>query len=216
VSAVVVTWGASALVAPSAYAATTVAAWQMDETGGTTMIDSSGNGHNGQLHHVLVGVTSPTGRAYGFNGTNSVVTVPDAEDLDPGDTTFRVTATVRLDRKPRAPKDFDLVRKGVLATSNHYWKMQVNEAGRANCRFRGSSADVQVTDSRILSDGAWHQITCVRTTTSVGVEVDGRATTRNRSVGKIATGVPLSIGSKPAGTTDQLAGEIDSVVITHD
>lgn len=202
------------LVAPPALAATTVASWQMNETGGTTMVDSSGRDHTGTLHHVTVGVPAPSSLAYSFNGTNSVVTVPDRADLDPGDSDFSVTAVVRLDRRPRYPKDFDVVRKGVLAKSNHYWKMQVNEGGRANCRFRGTGGDVLVTDGRSIADGGWHRITCTRNAAAIVVTVDGRSTSRNRTVGRIETGMALSIGSKPAGTTDQLAGDVDSVEIT--
>src|SRR3954453_2987511 len=127
--------GFGILVASPAQAATPVASWQMNETGGTTMADSSGHGHSGTLHHVDAGASAPSSRAYSFNGTSSVVTVPDSADLDPGSGTFSVKAVVRLDRRPRSPNDFDVVRKGVLATSKRYWKMQVNEGGRANCRF---------------------------------------------------------------------------------
>lgn len=207
--------GSVLLPAPPAVAAPTiVASWQMNEAGGSAMADSSGRGHTGTLRHVETGVSAPSGRAYGFNGSNSVATVPDRADLDPGDGTFSVTAVVRLDRRPKSPKDFDVVRKGVLATSNRYWKMQVNTGGRANCRFRGSTGDILVTDSRSIADGGWHTITCTKTAGAVLVAVDRRSVSRGGSVGRIDTSVALSIGSKPAGTTDQLAGAVDSVVIS--
>jgi hypothetical protein len=200
---------------PASAAASTVASWEMDEISGTVMADGSGAGHSGTLRHVQLGIASPSSRAYGFNGTNSVVTVPDAADLDPADQTFRVATTLRLARAPRGSSDFDVVRKGVLRTAGGYWKMQIDGAGRANCRFKGPGGDVRVGDVRSINDGAWHAVACVRSSSSVTVEVDGRSTTRSGSVGAISTRAALSIGSKPAGTTDQFAGSIDWVRITR-
>jgi hypothetical protein len=54
---------------------TLAAQWNMDETSGTTMFDSSGNNNNGTLNGpVQVGVPGPTGHgtAYSFSGKSDV------------------------------------------------------------------------------------------------------------------------------------------------
>jgi len=46
--------------------------WKLDEGGGTTAQDSSGNGNNGTLQGAPVWVAGVLGRALQFNGSNSV------------------------------------------------------------------------------------------------------------------------------------------------
>src|SRR5690348_6241516 len=72
------------LAFPSAAAATTVVAqWDMADTFGDTMTDSSGNNNNGTTYNI---VTSGTG--YVFDGGTSKVIVPDSPTLNPGAADF--------------------------------------------------------------------------------------------------------------------------------
>ena len=73
---------ASLCTVQTASAATT-AWWKMDETSGTTMNDSVGSA-NGTLHNVTLGLAGISGKAYGFNGTSSYVSVPNRSSLNPG------------------------------------------------------------------------------------------------------------------------------------
>jgi len=51
----------------------TVAQWKCNETGGTLVADSSGNGHNGTSANAIVGVAGKIGGALSFNGTSDFV-----------------------------------------------------------------------------------------------------------------------------------------------
>jgi hypothetical protein len=97
--------------AGSALGASPAALWHMNETSGSTMIDSSGHGFNGQLQHVQLGVAGIGGtKGYGFNGSNSRVIVPNAAGLNPGAKDLVVSVHVAVTSDPA--DDYDLIRKG--------------------------------------------------------------------------------------------------------
>jgi hypothetical protein len=102
----------------SAQAATLqfVALWHMNETSGTAMVDSSGNNNDGTIVDVTLGMPGHSGTAYGFNGTSSYVTVPDAPSLNPGTSKFPFGAWVNLSTPPAVGTDYDILRKGYSGT----------------------------------------------------------------------------------------------------
>src|SRR5579859_4961370 len=54
-----------------------VALWHMNETTGSTMHDATIYKNNGTLHNVTLGESGiNSSKAYGFNGSNSYVSVP--------------------------------------------------------------------------------------------------------------------------------------------
>ncbi len=60
-----------------------VAAYGFDEGSGTTVLDQSGTGNNGTISNATWAVgTGKFANALSFNGTNAVVTIPDANSLD--------------------------------------------------------------------------------------------------------------------------------------
>ena len=69
--------------APASMAATPglVAAYGFDEGSGTTVTDASGNGNTGTITGATWAATGKYGKALQFNGTNALVTVPDAASL---------------------------------------------------------------------------------------------------------------------------------------
>lgn len=75
-----------ALGPPTNYDVGLVGRWQCDETSGTTLTDSSGNGRNGTLVNNASGLTAPglapqTGTALHYNGSNDKATVADHASL---------------------------------------------------------------------------------------------------------------------------------------
>src|SRR6201999_1285181 len=58
-----------------------VAAYGFDEGSGSTVADASGNGNNGTLTNATWTTSGKFGKALQFNGTNAVVTIPDAASL---------------------------------------------------------------------------------------------------------------------------------------
>jgi len=59
-----------------------VASYSFDEAAGTTLTDVSGHGNNGTIANGAWSTSGKFGSALSFNGTNSIVTVPDSNLLD--------------------------------------------------------------------------------------------------------------------------------------
>jgi Concanavalin A-like lectin/glucanases superfamily len=200
------------VVPAAAPAAVTVSFWHMDETSGSTMVDSV-NGANGRLRNVGIGAAAHYGRGYRFNGSSSVVTVPHTRAHNvPSRTTFTVDALVRFPDPPRTVGDFDLVRKGLSGTDGGHWKMEIFSNGRGYCQFRGSSGTVTVNAGPRLDDDHWHRISCVKRAGSVTLVVDGRSYGRRKRVGAIRNRAPLAVGAKASGG-DWYRGLMDEVSI---
>ena len=58
-----------------------VAAYGFDEGSGTTVTDASGNGNNGTITNATWSTAGKFGKALQFNGSNALVTIPDAASL---------------------------------------------------------------------------------------------------------------------------------------
>src|SRR3712207_9552891 len=110
----------ASMASPAAWTELLKAAdWQMSETSGP-MIDSSGNNNNGSPTDVL-----QTGSAYTFNGSTSRVAVPDNDSLDPLEKDITLTASVQVTNAPMEDDSYDVVRKGLSATSGGDYKMEI-------------------------------------------------------------------------------------------
>ena len=67
--------------AASADPSALVAAYGFDEGSGTTVTDASGNGNNGTISGATWSTAGKFGDALSFNGTSSLVTIPDSASL---------------------------------------------------------------------------------------------------------------------------------------
>jgi hypothetical protein len=200
----------------TAEAATTAALWHMENP--SVMTDSSGNGNNGTTTGIT-SVAGVSGKAYHFNGRNSVVTVPDSPSLNPANANLKIIARVRFTVVPSAAVgDYDLVRKGLAGTAGGEWKMEIfppagNTSGTAFCLFQDvNQKTASIRDTRNLADGAWHTISCVKTATAVKVIVDGVTRSTPASLGSISNTKPLTVGAKSGGG-NQFLGDMDEVSI---
>jgi hypothetical protein len=118
-----------------AAASTVVALWHMNETSGTTMVDSSGHHNNGALHNVTLGGGGFSGKAYSFNGTSSYVSVPSSASLNPGSANITISFYLSTTSLPKSG-DYDLVRKGAYPAQNY--KVELLPSGQIMCTFQGS------------------------------------------------------------------------------
>ena len=85
------------------------------------MFDSAGP-NSGTLSNITLGVPGLAGTAYGFNGVDSIVTVPDSPTLNPGSSDFSFTLSVRFTLIPKS--DYDLLRKGLSTTQGGDYKLE--------------------------------------------------------------------------------------------
>jgi hypothetical protein len=220
---VVVKWssvsGALALagmtcLVPAGAEAATVITWNMGETSGSTMYNSTRT-HNGAITgDVTKGVTGHKGLAYKFTGDPAVVTIRSASVLNPGSGSFSVSLYFKSSTKPTsAVGDYDLVRKGVSTTSGGDWKMEVLGNGRAFCHFRGSRT-VDVTGTTNVVNGSWNKITCSKSTSGVRVKVNGSIqASRSANPGAVSNTSSVYVGAKTSAE-DVTTGSLDSLTVT--
>jgi hypothetical protein len=207
--------------------------WAMDEpAGGVTMVDSAG-GHDGNILYAETGLTVPThpgfGSFYRFGrGTEfpkgSMVSVPDADALDPGPCDFAVDVWVNWNAvKPDSTNHttFNVTQKG-LSTAPSNWKVEVDGGqrnfGTAICTFDGADdgkGPVRVRSSaRVANDGGWTALHCERQGNDFIMVVNGTAPVKATvaGVGPIANTSALTVGTKKLNDSDTFPGEIDDLV----
>jgi hypothetical protein len=205
--------------APPASAAslTTLALWNMNETSGSTLVDSSGHGINGTIGSEVV----KGGGVHTFNylKPNTPPAHPghldtvNSSKLNPGTRDFSITIRAKW-TEPFG----NMIQKGQSGTAGGYFKWQAPK-GIVQCLFRGSSGNAGVSSKTALNNGAWHVITCTRTATQVQMIVDGKVTaTLKHATGNISNSKPLSIAGKTSCdqinvTCDYWVGQMDYVQI---
>jgi len=206
-----------ALANPASAALTTVADWQMETT--QTMVDSSGSGNDGTTFAVSP-TDGVTGSGYHFDGSlTSHVEVADNGTLNPDTAEFRVDLHVRFPAAPSSTVgDYDLIRKGLKTTTGGDWKIEIltGSTGAANprCWWSDGTNAQSIRGTQDLADGAWHSITCVKTSSANQLIVDGTtisATPRN-PIGAITNSAPVVVGQKWGGG-DQYTGDMDDITI---
>jgi Concanavalin A-like lectin/glucanases superfamily len=187
---------------------TVVALWHMNETSGTKMVDSSGNGHTGTLHSVTLGAAGVSGKAYTFTG-NSYVSVPNSTALNPGSANITISFSLKTTNLPTSG-DYDLVRKGDYPAQNY--KVELLKSGAIQCTFQGSSSRHNATGGSGLNNGAWHSVQCIKTASQIETVVDGKVVaTTSATVGSISNTSTVDIGAHPG--SDWYKGELDEVSI---
>ena len=210
-----------------------VAHWAMDEPAGAgTMVDPVG-GYDGTILYAKTGLTVPDhpgfGSFYRFGrGTEfpkgSIVTVADADALDPGPCDFTVDVWVNWDTVKPDPNNhttYNVTQKG-MSTASANWKLEVDGGAKnfatAICTFDGANdgkGPVRVRSTvRVANDGRWTALHCERQGNDFTVSVnDGppmKATVAG--IGPIGNTSPLTVGTKKLNDSDTFPGEIDDIV----
>ena len=213
--------GIVVLASSSSAQGVTVALYHMDESeGSSTMNDSSGNGNDGNISNVTLGVPGHSGTAYEFNDVNSQVIVSSSASLNPGNDDLTLSAWVKPTALPASDSD-DLLRKGTAGTVGGEYKMEVLSTGKINCVFQGVIASGSKATLRVaagngqpgLVDGSFHRVQCIKTSASVTVMVDSYSKTANFANNvSIANGKALHVGHKAPGV-DVYNGVMDEVSI---
>jgi PKD repeat protein len=190
------------------------------------MLDSSGNGHNGDIgNEVDTGVTFDGATGYRFERLTPNtpparpehnVVVPHSASLNPNTGAYSVEVRYRTDN-PFG----NLIQKGQATTRGGYWKIQL-PLGEPNCLFRGPTGVTNAVRANVaIDDNEWHVIRCDRTDDAVEMFVDGVFAGRNTgTTGPIANDQPLSFGGKSncdqiEVTCDYFGGHVDWVRITR-
>ena len=186
----------------AAMVGTIVAQWNMDETSGTTMYDSSGNGNNGTTTNVVM-----TGAGYQFDGRSSKVVVKNSPSLALGSKDFSFSVTFQTSVVPPQGTDYDLIRKGTGVSTGGEFKLEIvynRGVGKPKCVVSDSLGNTASERGNVnVADGQVHTVTCTKSGTAVTQQVDSlppSAATGNIT-GPITTIKPLTIGIKAPTAT---------------
>ncbi len=197
---------------------TVAAQWNMDETSGTTMFDSSGNNNNGKLYGpVQVGVAGPAGHgtAYSFSG-KSDVDVPHSASLVAGSADINISFWLNTTHLPSSG-DYDLVRMGDYPAQEY--KVELLKSNQIECTYHGSSSSNNATGGANLSNGQWHFVQCIKTASAIQLWIDGTLVHSTAAViGSVSPPSDVNIGAHGnPGTSagyDWYQGALDDVSIT--
>jgi hypothetical protein len=202
------------LALPAAASASVVSLWHMDETSGSTMRDSVGP-NNGTLTNVALGQPGFLNGAFGFNGSSSIIKVPNNASLIPGASDFTVTVHVKFSAVPSAAiGDYDLIRRGLSSSTGGDWKVEIlprdnGTTAKASCQASGSGGSRTNTNGPNLANNAWHTITCIKRASSLTLQVDGVTYPKTATIGSITNTSRLTLGAKSSG--DWFGGLMDEV-----
>jgi hypothetical protein len=186
---------------PAPAAGAVVAQWNMDNTFGTMMEDSSGYGNNGTTYNIVT-----SGGGYIFNGTDSKAVVPHSDSLYPGDNDFSYSAQVQTDTLPPVNGDYDVIRKGAGSTVGGGFRMEIqnhNGIAEAYCSVSDNAGHtVSVRGTTNVADDQLHTLTCQKTSSNLTLLVDSLAPRiKTAALGAITNTKALAIGVKSPTTT---------------
>jgi hypothetical protein len=199
-------------LATTATSLTVVAQWNMNETSGTVMHDSSGNGNNGALYNVQM-----TGSGYVFNGATSKAEVPNSPSFNPGTRDFSYGALVQTSRVPPAGGDYDVLRHGAKSTDGGGYRLEIENSkgiGKAYCSISDSTGfTLSVRGTTNVADGNLHNLTCTKNASVITLQVDSLApVTRSGTLGSITNAKPFLVGVKAPSTTSPDADWYDGTL----
>ena len=166
-----------------------VAAFSFNEGTGTTVADSSGNGNNGTITNGTWTTSGRFANALVFNGSNALVTIPDASSL-------HLTAAMTLEAwvNPSAVNSTwrDVIYKG---NDNYYLEgtSTSNSAPAIGGTFGGANANVYGTAG--LAVNTWAHLAATYDGSTLRLYVNGTQVSSTARTGSIATSTnPLQIG----------------------
>jgi hypothetical protein len=193
--------------------------WAMDETSGTSVSDSSGNGNTGTLVGLTdaAWVTGKFGNCLDINGSG-YMTVPSSSTIDFGDQDMTVSFWLKAPTSITASTQQEILIKGTITAPGsgcRYEFYRKNDGSTDKFRF---AIDDNVTkseltvDSSVVCTGGWVHVVGIRDTSASLIKLYannvlvGSATD---STGSISQTEPLLI-SDP---TNVMTGSIDDVLI---
>jgi fibronectin type 3 domain-containing protein len=166
-----------------------VAAYPFDEGTGTTVYDASGNGNNGTISNATWSTAGKYGDALVFNGTNALVTIPDAASLH---LTTGMTLEAWVDPSTVTSAWRDVIYKG----NDDYFL----EATSTKSKYPAAGATVGTSDvatygTKALTASTWTFLTETYNGSALDLYVNGTLISSLTETGNIATSTdPLQIG----------------------
>ncbi|SDH54650.1 Glucose/arabinose dehydrogenase, beta-propeller fold [Actinokineospora alba] len=183
-----------------------VASYNFDEGSGTTLNDRTGKGHTGTLAGPLWSAAGRYGGALSFDGTNDLVTIADANDLD-------LTSAMTLEGwvRPAGSADWRTVLLKEQPGGLNYALYSDNAASRPAGYIRVGSSDRGVTGPSAVPQNAWTHLAMTYDGTTMRLYVNGTQVSTAAVTGAAATSTSaLRIGGN-AVWGEYFNGLIDDV-----
>lgn len=138
------------------------------------------------------------------------------DTLNPGTRPMRYGASIRMTHADLAD-GANVLQKGYSVGGVSQFKLQVDhKEGHPSCVIAARARIHRAESPLDVADGAWHDVTCVRSANRLAIIVDGteRAAVPLPASLSIANAEPLRVGGKGANRgNDQFAGRIDNVFV---
>lgn len=189
-------------------------------TAGGVVLDSSGQGNNGQLF-ATPGVptwlaTGKFGGAFDFTGNGTTVgqsiLVPHSVSLNPGSGDFAIALWIRTDHE----YDGDILRKGSTGTGSTWYKLEHSPVpwnDKISLNFNTTGTDATINSSQAYNDGQWHFVVAQRAGIQAQLWIDAVLDGTAPVNGSISNTANLAIGSKDTLDDDFLNSALDEVRI---
>ena len=184
-----------------------VAAYAFDEGSGTTVTDASGNGNNGTITNATWATSGKYGKALQFNGTNALVSIPDAASLH---LTTALTLEAWVDPTTVTSAWRDVVYKG---NDNYYLSATSSNASKPDGGLIAGGTYADAFGTSALPTNTWSFLTETYDGSTLRLYVNGTQVSSTAHMGTITTSTnPLSIGGDSI-YGQYFAGMIDNVRI---
>ena len=184
-----------------------VASYSFEEGTGTTTSDASGNNNTGTLSNATWTTSGKSGKALSFNGTNSIVNIPDAASLN-------LTSAMTLEAWVY-PTAADNVWRTVLmkeVAGELAYALYANEDVDVPAAYvRVGATSRRVGGAGALPLNAWTHLAATYTSGSLRIYVNGVLAATQAGTGSITSStLPLRIGGNTIWG-EYFAGRIDEV-----
>ena len=178
--------------------------WGLEDTSGTTAVDSSGNGRNGTYTNSPVLLQpGPKSGAYAvnFDGSNDYVEIADNAAFEFTSGNFSVEAWVKFDSTPTSGE----LIVGKWVGGGFEWLMYVDASLGIGFSIMSTASptDWLTAEGAVLSTATWYHVVVTLSGTTLTVYVDGSSYATDSTVTgsrySSGTTTPVTIGARTGG-----------------
>lgn len=156
----------AAVITPPSPPSGLVGWWKLDEGIGSIANDSSGNGNNGTVYSAAW-TQGKFGSALSFNGIGSYVSIPDNAALSLPNN-FSISLWFSSSQAPSGWADL-IGKRGSTVNYGVY----INPDGTLHFEIYDGTHDPDISTSRSVCDGSFHQVVAIRNGGVMNLYVDG-------------------------------------------